>query len=316
MFKNDEEYFADSEFVSNSQLKDFKHCEYLYEGKHITKIFKDEEEHDYFTYGSAVDCLLTEPEGTFEQRFFPVDRRIDIDEIDSLPVAIDELKKEIEAKEVAKKAHKMLDDKLVKLEEKIEAIKLVGDKQQITTTMFTNVSKSAQELLRQPLYKLFGVNDGNGSQSILTAEIDGVKMKGKLDYINLEKRVIADVKTVSTMEKFSPKFYAMQLAYYRLLASEVYKIDANDWDCYLLVVDKGSSVKRSEIFHISKRAIDEATADLMEQLAKFKEVKESGFYTPITEKPGVENARHEKCFSCPFYNDCSFSVQKEITMID
>lgn len=314
-FKNDNEYFADSEYLSNSQLKDFEFCQYLYEGKHLTGVFKDEIERDYFTYGSAVDCLLTEPDGTFEQRFFPIDRRIDVSEADQLPEAISALKKEIEEKEATGKAHKLLDDKLVKMEAKLETMKNVIGKTQITMAAFDNITESANELLRQPLYKIFGVGANGRSQSILTAEIDGIKMKGKLDYINIEKRVIADVKTTASMDRFNPMIYARQLAYYRLLASEVYKVIAEDWDCYLLVVDKGTNSKRSEIYHISKYLIDQATAELLEKLKKFKETKESGFFTPITEKPDVENARHEKCFNCMFYNQCGFSVQKEITMI-
>lgn len=316
MFKNDQEYFADTEYVSNSQLKDFDHCQYLYEGKHITKIFRDEEEHDYFTYGSAVDCLLTEPEGTFEQRFYPIDRRVDISEAETLPIIIKALQKEIAEKEVEGKAHKMLDDKLAKLNENLKRMKNLIGKTQITNTMFENITKSAEELNRQPLFKLFGLKEKGGSQEIITGEIMGLKMKGKLDYINIDKKVIADVKTVSTMERFDPMIYARQLAYYRLLASNKYSIDQQDWDCYLLVVDKGSSVKRSEIFHISKRAINQAAEELLVSLGKFKKTKEAGFYIPAPEDSEIMNGRKERCFNCPFYNQCEFSVQKEITLID
>lgn len=315
-FKNDQEYFADSEYLSNSQLKDFEHCEFLYEGKHLTKIFIDEEERDYFTYGSAVDCMLTEPEGTFEQRFFPIDRKVDVSEADSLPEAIEILKKDIAAKEAEGKPHKMLDDRLVKMEEKLAQMKDLVGKTQITITMFDNVNKSAQELLRQPLYKLFGVNDGKGSQKILTGKISEIKVKGKLDYLNVDKKVIADVKTVSTMEKFNPKIYARQLAFYRRLAADKYNTETNDWDCYLLVVDKGTYAKRSEIFYVAKHIIDQAEVELLEQIIKFKIAKEAGFFTPITEKADVLNARKDKCFTCAFYNQCQFSIQKEITMVE
>jgi hypothetical protein len=317
VFATDEAYYSDNEYASASMIKDIEFCEFFFESKHITKIFVDEEEKDYFIYGSAVDTLLTEAPEIFAKRFMPVKTKIDCGERQITVKLIEALKAEIKEKENTKKAHKTLDDKLIKLQEKLSAIIQLEGITQITETMYKHIKASADELLRQPLFRMFGVGSSGKSQEIITTELDGKLVKGKLDYINVEKKIIADVKTCANIERFDPRMYAEQLAYYRKLASIKYGIPEKEWDCYILAVDKQTDVKRSEIMCLSKNLIDAAWLDISEKLEKYYRTKEFGFYQPITEKPDAEymDARKTVCYKCPFYNQCDFSLQKEITYI-
>jgi hypothetical protein len=321
-FKDDAEYFADMEYVSQSHLKDFFTCEYFYESKYISKTFIDEEERDYFIYGSGVDALLTEKAGTFEQKFFPLPagmKKIDTSEADNIVTALSELDKEIAEKEAAEKPFKALEKRRTSMREKLEMIESLYGKVQISNTVYNHIKQSAEELLRQPLYQMFGVGEAGMSQEIITLTIDGIKRKGKFDYLNIKKHIIADVKTCANIERFNPRDYANQLAYYRRLASEKYGIDKNEWDHYLLVVDKQTEVKRSKIMCLAKNIIDEAENEIEGNLRTYVERKDSGFYTPITETvtdyAESEQIREKVCFKCGHYNNCPFSLQKEIEYI-
>jgi hypothetical protein len=316
-FKTDGEYYADNEFVSYSMLKDLNFCEYFFESKHLTKIFVDEEEKDYFIYGSAVDTLLTEAPDMFYKRFMLVKAKIDCGDRSQTVEWIAAIKKEIAEKEAAGKPHKLLDDKLVKANEKLGMIDQLGGKIQITETMYKHIKASADELLRQPLFKMFGVGSNGKSQEIISLELEGMKVKGKLDYINVDKKIIADVKTCANIEKFDPRMYAGQLAYYRKLASIKYGIAEEEWDCYILAVDKQTDVKRSEIICLSKNLISAAWFDDLVMLKNYYKLKALGFYQPITERPSamLEDVRRTTCYKCAFYDQCDFSLQKEISYI-
>jgi hypothetical protein len=315
-FKDDAAYFADREFISHSQLKDFFKCEYFYECKYITKTFVDEEERDYFIYGSEVDALLTEAEGNFEERFIAVDRKMELPSNIEVENQIFELNREIAVKEAEKKSHKALLNKKESLMEKMEQIARLAGKTQITNTVYKHIKQSAAELLRQPLYNMFGVGTNGMSQEIIAITIDGIKRRGKFDYLNIEKKIIADLKTCANIEKFNPRMYATQLAYYRRLASEKYEIDKSEWDHYLLVVDKQTEVKRSKIFCISKDIINEAENEIEAKLREYVERKDSGFFNPITETTDRhDEIREEVCWKCGHYNDCPFSLQRSIAFI-
>ena len=77
IFKTVEEYFKDYKYVTNSHLRDFEFCKYLYQQKREGNVERLEK--DYFIYGSAVDSILsgenveekimvgTAPKGTVEE---------------------------------------------------------------------------------------------------------------------------------------------------------------------------------------------------------------------------------------------------------
>ncbi len=316
-FETDGAYYADKEFVSKSMLNDLEFCEYLFESKHLTNIFIDEEEHDYFIYGSAVDTLLTEAPEMFAKKFMPVKSKIDCGNKEEIKEHVKALKEQIAEKIATNKAHKVLDDKLAKNEERLITISQLGGLTQITETVYKHIKATADELLRQPLFRMFGVGSNGKSQEIITVLWDDMKVKGKLDYINVDKKIIADVKTTANLERIDPRMYAGQLAYYRKLASIKYEIPEEEWDCYILVADKLTDRKRSEIICLGKNLITGASFENLAILKKYYKLKELGFYQPITEKPDalITDARRNTCFKCPFYNQCDFSLQKEISYI-
>ena len=316
-FINDQEYFADKEYLTHSMIKDFISCEHYFRIKHIDKTFLDNEERDYFVFGSAVDSLLTESEGNFEERFMVLDRKIATDNVEELYNELKETERERDEKLEAGKPVKMLEAKIVKINEKLDKIKEAEGKTQISSTVFGHIHDSVKEMRRQPLYEMFGIGKGGTSQDIICAEINGVKRKGKLDHIDVKNKIIADVKTCADITKFDPRMYATQLYYYRKLASVHHKIDEQEWDCYITAVDKQTHYKRSEVFHLNKNIIDAAGLEIEAIIKQMEDAKALGFYTPATNMAGaeIEDARRNKCYKCNYYNECEFSLQKEISHI-
>ena len=315
VFKTDEDYYSDKEFISNSMLKDYLFCEHFFQVKHIDKSFVSprEGEPEYFIYGRAVDTILTEPEGTFEERFIAMETRVNIEQLKDLAIKETELLKEIREKAKENKAHKMLDTSLGKVRDKIKYIKSIGKRTQLSKGMMKDILQSVEELKRQPLYEMFGVKQR--AQEVIALTIDGYKRKGKLDYIYPEKKIIADVKTTANIEKFDATTYAFQLAYYRDLAVAKCGIKAEEWDCYILAVDKATLFKRSEIYHLSSGLLNSAQIEIKAVLKEFSEKVKSGFFTPATKISGYYLARREKCFKCEHYPKCKFALQKDITHI-
>ncbi len=292
-------------------IRAFQQCPFLYAEKYINGNV-EELEHDYFLYGSAVDCLLTEKE-RFDSRFLPVDRRVDTTSLPEIQKELSELDKEICAKQLEKKPCKGLQDKKEKLSEAIKKMESAEGKDQITLSLYQNVLDSVSELERQELYRMFNVKDM--AQEIITLDAAGdmPARKGKLDYINVKKKIIADIKTTANITTFRPRDYCQQLAYYRNLASIKYGVPENEWNCYLLVVDKSDKFKRSEIYFISNDLLDIAKQEYEAAIIEIQRCKESGFFSPCTENN--QEARREKCFNCDHYSKCPFSIQKEITVV-
>lgn len=315
VFKTDDEYYADKEYISNSMISDFLYCEYLYQVKHVDQTFEPLKEPIYFIYGRAVDTLLTEEESEFGKRFFPIDRRVDTDKLPMLKESLAELKKEIQDKKAEKKATTMLEKRYAKMEEDIKTLEDVDGKTQITMTDYKHIMETAKELQRQPLYQMFGMREKGTAQEDIVLTIDGHKRKGKLDYLNVEKRIIADVKTTANLIRFDPRDYIEQMSNYRELVSVKYGIPEEEWDVYLLVGDKNTDFKRSEIFLLDKNLMNAAKPERQAVLQLMAERIKTGFYNPVTANQAYWMARREKCMFCDHYRNCQFSLQKEITLI-
>ena len=313
-FKTDEEYYGDKEYVSYSMLKDFNFCEYLFQVKHIDKTFQELREPDYFVYGRAVDTLLTENEEEFGKKFYQATIAIDASKKGELEESLKTLTIELAEKKKLNRGTKGIEDKITTTQEKIKEIEKNGDKTRMTTTVYDHVMTSAKEMKRQKLYQMFEVEKYGRAQEVIALDIQGIKRKGKLDYIYPEKKIIADIKTCAQITKFDPKMYTGQLAYYRELASAKYGIPEEEWDCYIMAVDKHTLYKRSEIFMLSKGLLNNAKENNAIQLKLYYERSNTDFYSPVT----AENdfARQEKCMNCAHYQNCEFSLQKNITLIN
>ena len=303
-------YYQDTKYLSHSHILAFQKCPFYFAEKYVNDNVV-EIERDYFIYGSAVDVLLTEPE-KFESRFLPVDRKIDISKFKETKKDLKKLNKEITEKQINKKPYKGLQDKQEKLELAIKNMEQAEDKDQITSTFYKNILESVKELERQKLYKMFKVEDM--SQEIITIEACGsfCKKKGKLDYWNKEKKILADIKTTANIQKFNPRMYCQQLAYYRELASLKYGMKEEEIDCFLLVVSK-EAIKHSMMYHISDDLLDTAKIEYEKTIVEMEKCKKTGFYMPcIKDNP---EARQTICFNCEHYSACPFSQQREFTEV-
>ena len=314
-FKSDGEYYMDTEYVSYSMLRDFKFCEYLFQVKYIDRSFMELKEPDYFVYGRAVDTLLTEKDEEFSNKFYPVDSCVDIQKKTGFEQLLKVKENELSEKKKKGLSVKLLEASIEKIRQKIRKIAEIGTKTQITQRIYEHACSCSEELKRQPLYEMFGVRKGSRAQEIIALKVDGIKRKGKLDYIYPEKKIIADIKTCVNIMKFDPGMYAEQLAYYRELASEKYGIPENEWDCYIMAVDKNILFKRSEIFLLDKPLLDAAKDVNAHNLKLYKEKQKTECYNPVTFDLNDNLSRKEKCMNCHHYPNCTFSIQKEITLV-
>ena len=314
-FKTDADYYGDTEYISYSMLKNFFYCEYLYQVKYVDKVFEELKEPDYFAYGRAVDTLLTENDTEFSNKFYPVSSNVNISKKATCEALLSSKIKELAAKRKEGKGTKILEASIEKLKQRIQDITEIGNKTQITLKTYEHVQDCATELKRQPLYDMFGVKRGSRAQEIIAQKIGGIKRKGKLDYIYPGKKIIADIKTCANILKFEPAMYADQLAYYRELASEKYGIPEEEWDCYIMAVDKNILYKRSEIFLLNKQLLNTSKDRNAHNLKLYFERKKTGFYNPVTFNPDDNLSRRDKCMNCDHYPNCKFSLQKSITLI-
>lgn len=297
---NEKEYFQDYEYVTNSQIKDFEFCPFLYLEKSRGAVKKYEK--PYFTYGKAVDCILSGRE--LEEEFYIGAGK---------ESSVIELEEKIEKKKDQISNHAkggtmtMLND-LAKYEAQLEELQKNEGKTRLTPTEYEHILATAKEIKRQPLYKAF---DSCENQVILKTEIDGIKVKAMLDKLSREDKIICDDKTTANMTTFDPEMYFQQLAWYRMLVREIYNIECH---CYLSVGDKNATFKRSTLFFLSPGRLDYQEELNKELMMRLNEAKKNNDFKPRTEIDG-EEARDRYCFRCDNYSECEFSKQKNFVII-
>jgi len=302
-----EEYYRDTEFVTNSQLSMYKHCKFLYKEKtegNLIEIPKD-----YFDYGHGVDAILS---GENIDDKFSVGTKPK-ENLEELETKIAIVRSDIEAREKeGAKPLKAQTDKIKKLQETINIVTKAEGKKFVTKADMGHIKQSAEELQRQPLYKAFENAD---TQTIIATEIDGVKVKCMLDKLDLKNKIICDDKTSKSVTTTDFSNYLQQLAWYRKIVREVYGVECH---CYLAVVDKNKSKnnpwKRSTMFYAPPEKLD-SQEELNEELLKeFIKSREENNYPPCTEEEGPE-MREEKCFQCDNYLRCDHAKQKEFIIL-
>ena len=293
-----EEYFKDWEFITNSHLKYYEKCPHYYSEKKAGNV--QEIEKDYFTYGKLVDTILSGK--NIEDNFCIGGTKESPEE---LRMAIKILEEEIDELIInGKTKFKAKTDRLEKLNEKLELSLSSEGKTSITETVLAHGTATAKEMKSQPLYSAF---DNCKTQTIIAIEINGIKVKGMFDKLDLENKILCDDKTTANMNTFDPRMYLQQLAWYRWIVRENYGIEV---DCYLAVGDKFTDYKRSSMFYISPALLDWQEQLNKELLEKFLAEKD---FIPVTETN--ENAREEICFKCDHYTNCQFSRQKSFIII-
>lgn len=298
-----EEYYKDFKFITNSHLLYFKQCPYFYQQKRKGKV--QEIEKDYFTYGKAVDTILSK-EDPNEKFFIGTAPKESVEELRECKKILEQ---EISEREGGgKKPLKSQLTKLDKFDEKISAAQELEEKIKITSTVFVNVMDTAKEIMSQPLYEAF-INAEN--QRIIATEIDGVKVKCIIDKLDLENGIINDDKTTANIHTFNPEMYLPQLAWYRWIVREVFDVVC---DCYLSVGDKFSDFKRSSFYYASPARLDYQEELNKELLQDFLNAKKQNNYPTCIDIDG-EDMREEKCFKCDYYKYCPYSRQKNFITI-
>ncbi len=302
-FNTEKNYFDDIEYISSSMLNAWIKCPHFFQSKYIDKTYV-EPEREYFVFGKAVDTLITEPEA-YKSRFITVERTVDVSSEEVMRRELMEVQNEIVERNKEEKPVKALENKLTSLTEKIAQLAEVKDKEQLTPAIDRDVQECVIELRRQPLFKKFGFLEKGTTQEMIALEIDGFKVKGKIDFLNLERKILADLKTTANIETFNPKMYLSQMAWYQWLVEKQHGIKCQ---VFIPAVDKKIENKRSAIYLISDSLLEATMTENMTMLGHLTEQRKSGFFTPIE---GIHNDR----FACPDYKNCPFALQKEVIYI-
>ena len=290
-------YYQDTTHISQSMLKDFKMCPYYYKRRNIDKDFKQEGK-DYFVYGQAVDTLLTEGEKAFDRQFAIVDRKIsDVQsQIDSLNHELKEKQTKLheDGKEPTAsqaKRFSIIGERLIELD------KLKG-KEQLNPSMHKGVMGCITELERQPLFEKYGMT-ASKTQEIITAEFKGIKIKGKLDYIDHERQIIMDLKTTANLTTFDPQMYVKQLAWYQWLVELKY---GKTYQVHIIVVDK-TEYHRSNFLLYSDGTLMGGRMEMMGNLMELEEAISKGFPLP-------DELFEQDLHGCPVYATCKYGIRK------
>lgn len=182
-----------SEYVNYSSLKDFSACPRLYYEKYVERSLVDIR-HDYFTYGSLVDCLVTTP-GELEERFIQVDRRMEAAKTLDIEMRLKELPLEIEAlkAELAVNPKKTVQTKLKKAEAEIQALndklnvcRNAISREQVTAAMWEDAHDTAQVIKQNVRYQHLIVDQFPLAmpQVVLCTHTEGKPhRKGQLDFL-------------------------------------------------------------------------------------------------------------------------------------
>jgi len=308
-FKNDTEYFADYKFATNSGLKSFKYCPYMYmmmkKGKFIPL------PKTYFDFGSAVDAILSKQK--IEDLFVlggTKPRKTKEEAITKLK----EVEDEIASREGAGKAptKKMMDD-IITCKKAIKYWDDTKNKRALTTSIYEHVKDVVSEMQNAPLYVPF---KDNATQEIIAVEINGHKVKGKLDKLDLKEKIICDDKTTANLETLDPSIFLQQLAWYRMLVRIRYDVVC---DTYAAVGDKYKAEgrkSRSRMFYAPPYLLDSQEELNLKELEVFKAEKDFLPCVDLVASHKREDEREVKCFKCDFYTQCPHSIQaKYVTIV-
>ena len=186
-------------FVTASKLKYFlTYGPEAYYYKFVKEIILDEEEKDYYIVWTAFDDLLSYWEDAWWEKYY-------IDE----GLLKDDLIKKCE-------------EKWFRTDWKVEDLKkrLYGDKIKLTPLQGESVLWMYKEAKRQPLVDLW--NPLYMTQKDIECEFEGLKLKGTLDRLNLDEKMIRDRKTSGQFQNFEYNIettfdYILSMSFYYVL---------------------------------------------------------------------------------------------------
>lgn len=337
---NEKEYYDDSEYISFSGLKLFSKCPTLYKEVYKDKTLK-QEDHDYFVYGKVVDALITESPEYFKEHFMVVSRTVDPEKKLSLEVKLKdaqaEYKKrgEILAKnpnnKTALKGEASWAEKIGEIEKQIYEINNIGDKIQVTTSIYENAIATAEAIKADPVIKYFYFSPETCQKILVTENLFGkYKGKGKLDYLYLEgagdisvdgvqgkfvAATIADVKTCRSIKdlELDNTHYKGQLAFYRELIHRVYNIPKDKISCYIIAGDKQTGkLKNAQIMEYDSELLDEMDPILEAWTQKLFTACTNNVFMSARELEGNK----QQCFTCSSCRTAPLSKDGGILKID
>lgn len=328
------EYRSNYENVNFSALRVFNTCPNLYREQFITKTYIEPEK-DYFLYGSLVDCLLTTPE-RLDEVYVRVDSRLDASDALKYEQCIKELelemntpdKKGVTMIEKAQEGNKTAVAGLAKREREIEeyrqklsVIRNMGQKTQVTPSMWNDAHETAEAIRNNPLFKTLDFNEFTTQQVFFDAKH---KRKGMLDYIQFthpsiqklyasfkagiidrdalrssildfpeadRKGWIIDIKTTYLISKFEPQTYAGQLAIYQNLVEELTGIKC---ECFIIAGDKDPSIKRAQDYKFGQALLDSAYRSFVQVEKAYLWCKKQDLFPAAKELWGPK----QECFRC------------------
>lgn len=248
--------------------------------------------------------------------------------------------KEVPGNKVIEKGIISRNGKIEELQQKLDHIKELADKIQVTESIWQNAEETAQSIKSHPAYSSMEFNQAT-SQQVFRTTVNGVPRKGKLDHLKLSPSltrfyaiyaaeqmtveelrqriqnevheqdrwaIITDIKTCYSIEKLEPynAHYRGQLGFYQDLVSNVLHIPIQNIKCRILVADKLSNdYKKCELFEYDQSALDELKPDVEAWAQMWKQRIDSGTYISAKEKHGL----NQKCFTCSECRFCPFSVK-------
>lgn len=292
-----------------------------------------------------VDSKMIEKRGAIQAKIDNL-RKLNGDDSEMKPASkkkLDKLTKDLEKVEPDKTLSKGIAsrrDKIVEVQERLNYIKQLADKIQVTNSIWENAEETAVALQAHPSFSDLTFNEVT-SQQIFRTNKGGIPRKGKLDHLKLsppltrlyaiyaaeqmtieelQQRIkndihpedqwgiITDVKTCRDIKLLEPynTHYRGQLGFYQDLVSDTLGIPAVNIRCRILAADKLSNgFKKCELFEYEQSVLDELKVDVEGWVRLWWDRQTTNSYVSAKEKHGW----HQDCYTCSECRFCPFSMK-------
>lgn len=286
-------------YITSHKLKDFVEDQWTFFLKYIQEAVPPyqernpdwDKENPAFIVGQAVDDVLTFGWEYFNENYAIVSKKVNVNE--SILKAEDDLAR------IKDKSCKTA----LKNMTKIKTLRSMVGKKQITLELFRTVKECVHEAKSQTLF----YNDKyKKAELIYTFAGLSIPLKGELDFLSDDKKVIRDLKTCADIEKFHPDVYIWQMAFYHWLVEELYGIQA---EVFLDVIEKPTGARpfsRSRCYQISQITLLDKRREIIEAIAKLARALKTGIYI----KPTLPETR----FKSEYYGFEGYGRETEITL--
>jgi len=339
--------------ISHSSLFTFSICPNLYYEQYIKKTYVPPEK-DCFLYGNVVDCLLTTPDD-FEKKYIRVDRIVSPENALAFEQKIKDIEAELNAHD--KKGKTMFEKaeegnkvsiagiekrktEISSLHHKIETIKELQFKTQVTTAVWNNCLDTVEVIKQNPFFKALRPSDSfNSQQKIIDKKNNRVGILDYLDFPNIVIRklyasycanliddaalrdgiaaipdnkkagIIVDIKTTRGITQFEPEIYSAQLAAYQQLVLELTGIRCR---CFVVAGDKDPTRKFAQDYEFTQSLLDRAWSKRCKIEKLFIKCTEKKEWPSAKKLRGVE----QKCFRCTECSTRPFSMNDEPVLVN